>query len=65
MKVTKISPLTGETNTIEIDVTKEQIEKYESGGHLIQDVFPELSPTEREFIKTGITPKEWEEIFGE
>jgi hypothetical protein len=34
-------------------------------GMLIQDAFPMLSADEREFIKTGITPEEWEEMFGE
>jgi hypothetical protein len=31
---------------------------------LIQDIFPNLPHGEREFIKTGITPQEWEELFG-
>jgi len=34
------------------------------GGYCIQDAFPNLSADEREFIKTGITPDEWESIFG-
>ena len=34
-------------------------------GALIQDAFPWLMPDEREFIKTGITPEEWNNIFGE
>jgi hypothetical protein len=33
-------------------------------GRLIQDAFPTLSADEREFLKTGITPDEWEAIFG-
>jgi hypothetical protein len=32
-------------------------------GMLIQDAFPMLSAGEREFIKTGITPQEWDEMF--
>lgn len=32
---------------------------------LIQDLFPNLSPHEREFIQTGITRDEWDEIFGD
>ncbi len=34
-------------------------------GELIQNAFPTLSADEREFIKTGITPQEWEAVFGE
>jgi hypothetical protein len=30
---------------------------------LIQDAFPFLSNDEREFIMTGITPDEWNEMF--
>ncbi len=32
-------------------------------GALIQDAFPSLNPDEREFIKTGITPEEWDYVF--
>jgi hypothetical protein len=34
------------------------------GGELIQNVMPELSPEEREFLISGITPKEWDEYYG-
>lgn len=36
-----------------------------NAGALLQDAFPELDADQREFIKTGITPKEWEALFGE
>ena len=32
-------------------------------GHFIQDAFSNLKPAEREFILTGITPEEWDQIF--
>ena len=32
---------------------------------LIQDVFPHLTPDEREFMITGWTPAEWEDKFSE
>jgi hypothetical protein len=35
-----------------------------SSGSLMQDAFPFLSADEREFLISGITPKEWEETFG-
>lgn len=34
------------------------------GGKLAQDAFPFLSHEEREFLISGITPDEWNEIFG-
>lgn len=64
IKITRTSSLTGKTNTLELSVTKEQLALYESGSILLQSAFPNLTPPEREFIKTGITPAEWEEFFG-
>ena len=34
-----------------------------SAGELIQNAFPMLSADEREFIMTGCTPEEWDEMF--
>jgi len=34
-------------------------------GHFIQNVFGYMTPDEREFIKTGITKEEWDEIFSQ
>lgn len=31
---------------------------------LIQDALPELNPDQREFLISGTTPEEWEELFG-
>lgn len=64
IKITRISTLTGIENTIELAVTKEQLSSYESGEIMLQHAFPNLTPAEREFIKTGITPAEWNEYFG-
>lgn len=32
------------------------------GGKLIQNVFPQLSPSEREFLITGFTPAEQDQL---
>ena len=61
MKLTRTSPLSGKKNTLDIDVTREQITDWERGS-LIQDAMPNLTPDEMEFIKTGITSEEWNEI---
>ena len=63
MKVTKKSTLSGKISTMELDVTKEQLSLYE-GGELVQNVFPDLSINEREFLISGITPDEWDGVFG-
>jgi hypothetical protein len=62
MLITRTNPFNGETNTLNIDVTDEQIEAYAAGAS-IQDAFPNLSADDREFIKTGITAESWDAMF--
>lgn len=59
MKITRTNPFNGEINTINIDVTDEQVQAYMDGA-LIQNAFPQLTAGEREFILTGITEECWE-----
>ena len=63
MLVTRRSPFSQVENTMKLDVTPEQLTSYKQGNELIQNVFPNLSAEHREFIKTGITPEEWEASF--
>ena len=63
MKITRVSPFSNKKTTLEIDVTARQIASWEK-GELIQDAMPNLTPAEREFIKTGVTPDEWDDVFG-
>jgi len=63
MTITRTSSLTGITRTKEINVTEEEILAWNMGA-LIQDAMPQLSADEREFIKTGITGEEWDQLFG-
>lgn len=62
MKIKRTSPITGITRTRDIDVTKEQLVRWEAGA-LIQDVMGHLSAADREFIITGITDDEWQRAF--
>ena len=64
MKITRTSILTGETRTIDLPVTLRQLQDWVDGT-LIQNAMPNLTPDEREFIKTGITEGEWEEAFAD
>ena len=64
MMVTRLSPISGKKNTMQLDITGQELIDWEKGG-LIQDIFPHLTPEEREFIKTGITPDEWDKLFGD
>jgi hypothetical protein len=63
MTITRTSPITGISHTKEIDVTIEQVLAWEE-GELIQNAMPQLSADDREFIKTGITSEEWDQLFG-
>lgn len=69
MKITRTSDLTGEQHTRDIPgVTQERLDrcwKFNANreGKHIQDEFPELSPDDREFLISGITPEEWASAF--
>lgn len=63
MQIIRTSPFSGNTNVMEIDVTLEQLRSWRQDGVLIQNAMPHLTPDEREFIKTGITPEEWDSAF--
>jgi hypothetical protein len=56
-------PFTNKTNSMVLDVTEEQVARWEN-GELIQNTMPNLSADEREFIMTGITPEQWARVFG-
>jgi hypothetical protein len=58
MLITRTSPFSGATNSLEINVTQEQLDIWKAGT-LIQNAMPNLTADEREFIKTGITAAEW------
>jgi hypothetical protein len=64
MRIVRTSMLSGNTNIREINVTEEQIAAWES-GELIQNAMPNLSASDREFIKTGITDEEWDAACGD
>ena len=48
-------PMCSEINYINFETLDEikRYDKYKNGEGLIQDIFPEFTPFEREFIKTG------------
>ena len=62
MQITKFSPHSMKDHTREIDVTQSQLDAWKA-GELIQNVMPHLSPDDREFLMTGLTPEDWEEMF--
>jgi hypothetical protein len=68
MLITKVSQLSGKLNSRYINLTIEEHNDYlkrSRGGELTQDILPQLSANDREFLMTGITPEEWDELFPE
>ena len=59
MLITKKSMLTGDVHSKNINVTRDQLNRYE-GGELFKDVFNNLTRSERDFIMAGVTSDEWD-----
>jgi hypothetical protein len=62
MIIKRVCPFTQKHNEMDIPVTQEQLDNWQNGT-LIQRAMPTLTPDEREFIMTGITPTEWDKQF--
>lgn len=65
MLITRTSQATGVVRTMDLPVTDEQLITLATTNALVQDIFPDLTDSQREFIMTGITDDEWDEIFNE
>lgn len=57
------STFSGKMNTMTLNVDMADYKKWREGGELIQRAMPYLSAGEREFLMTGVTPTEWDELF--
>lgn len=68
MLITRRSPFTGLYNEMDLDITQEQMNRFDlprDRREPIQNIFPNLSDSEREFLLTGYTDEDWKAIFGE
>lgn len=66
MLVTRTSQLTGKQHSMEIEVTEEEIFRIDNrfySGELIQNIIPHVPQEKREFLMSGITPEEWEDLL--
>jgi len=63
-EVIRVSPLTGITNTMYMDISDDQIKEWNDPNRtrLVQDIFANLTEAEREFIMTGYTVADWKEM---
>ena len=55
-------PFCGEEHAVKVNLI--QFEKWQN-GELIQNAMPDLTPTEREQLISGLCPKCQAEVFGE
>ena len=63
--VQKKSMVSGRVNSMLLPTTQGKIEYWIESGKLIQDVMPDLSDDHREFLMSGITPREWNDMCGD
>ena len=63
--VQKKSMVSGRVNSMLLPTTQGKIEYWIESGKLIQDVMPDLNDNQREFLMSGITPREWDAMCGD
>ena len=51
--------------TLEIPISEQQYQDFINGKDHIQNLCPHLSASEREFLLTGMTDAEWDEMCEE
>jgi hypothetical protein len=64
MFITRQSQITGKIHTLDLPITQKQLDDFNNGA-ILQDVFSNLTPGQREFIYSGITEEEWDEMLQE
>ena len=63
MLITKISPVSGKEVSLDIPMTIDQYKQYINGSGFVQNIFPELSADQREFLISGCTKSDWDSLF--
>jgi hypothetical protein len=63
MIIMKVSIISGVKNAMNLPVTEEQLNEWKN-GKLIQNAMPNLTPTQREFLITGMSEAEQKKFFG-
>jgi len=59
------SAFSGQINSMNLDVTEDQLVLWKVKNYLIQDAMPNLSDVEREFLITGMTEEEQIEFYSQ
>jgi len=64
-QISRMSIHTGAVNIMELPITKLQIRGWLNGEKTAFELFPELNPVQMDFLITGMTPQEHEQIVAE
>jgi len=59
------SAFSGQINSMNLDVTEDQLILWKVKNYLIQDAMPNLNEVEREFLITGMTEEEQIEFYSQ
>ena len=67
VRVTRRSDISGKENTMDLPISEARLKEFanDGGKTLIQRLLPELTPSQREFLKTGMTDEDWDEACAE
>jgi len=65
MLVMRKSVLSGKVRTLDIPITQKQMDLWTNKVALIQEIMPDLTPSQREFILSGTVDEEWNTLFEE
>ena len=65
VRVHRSSVITGNINSMVLPTRQGELEYWEDSMSLVQDVFPHFTRSQREFLISGCTPDEWNELFSE
>jgi|TARA_R100000482_G_C5116203_1_gene143208 hypothetical protein len=56
---------TGKDNVMPLPIRQGQLEAWVDSTILVQDAFPHLNKSQREFIKSGCSPEDWDILFSD
>lgn len=63
--VTMTSLFSNKPHTLTLPITLESYTRWLNSGEYIQTALPNLSPSQREFLLSGMTDEEWDEMCKE
>ncbi len=64
MKITMKSIGNSKETTMDLPITADQLAQWEGGQGLMQNIFPNLTAYQRDWLKYGYTQEEWEVMYG-